>query len=113
MRARDRISRALWRLSWQRRAKAATARLPAGAGELERMELGLSLLWPLALRVFCMHRFEDMPYRAIAKELGIDERTVQFCIFDAMTAISIARRGAYGRPVLSLKNLKDLFPKID
>jgi DNA-directed RNA polymerase specialized sigma24 family protein len=113
MRTRDRIDRALWRWSWQRRAQAATEKLPSSAGELERIEVGLSLLWPLALRVFCMHRFDDMPYGAIAKELGIDQQTVQFCIFDAMTAISITRRGDYARPVLRLKNLKDLFPKIE
>lgn len=95
MKLRHRISRGLWARRWEARSRASFGRLGAGASEVERAELALALLWPLALEVFLMHRFDELPYSEIAKRLRIDIRTVEICIFDAMLSIRTVRRGDF------------------
>src|SRR3546814_2504047 len=40
------------------------------------------MLWPLARRVFLMHRVDDLSYSEISEIVGIDVMTVEICIFD-------------------------------
>lgn len=108
MKLRHHLARARWRMRWPRRAKSIFKKMGDGATDIERAESGLALLWPLALDVFCMHRFEELSYPEIADDLSIDVETVEICIFDALTMLAAARRGRYPVPIMSFKRLRQL-----
>ena len=93
MKLRHRISRALWARRWNERSREAVDRLEVGASDLEKAELAVALLWPLAREVFLMHRVDELPYTVIAKQLRIDVATVELCIYDALRSIGAVRRG--------------------
>jgi RNA polymerase sigma-70 factor (ECF subfamily) len=78
------------------------------ASDLERAELAIAMLWPLARRVFLMHRVDDLSYREISAIVGIDELTVEICIFDALIAVAGARRGEYVTRTLTMRGLKEV-----
>lgn len=81
-----------WLAHWETRAWVAFDRLGEGASELERLETAMDLLWSLARRVFLMHRVDDMPFREISEHLGIDGRTIEICISDALRVVAAAQR---------------------
>ena len=93
MKLRHRISRALGAGRWNERPREAVDRLEVGASDLEKAELAVALLWPLAREVFLMHRVDELPYTVIAKQLRIDVATVELCIYDALRSIGAVRRG--------------------
>lgn len=93
MKLRHRISRACWARRWNARSRAAVDRLDDGASDLEKAELAVALLWPLAREVFLMHRVDELSYTVIAMQLRIDVATVELCIADALRSIGAVRRG--------------------
>lgn len=92
MKLRHQLSRALWARRWNSRSRRAIDRLARDASELEKAELAIALLWPLAREVFLLHRVDDLSYTVIAKRLSIDVGTVELCIYDAMRSIGSVRR---------------------
>lgn len=93
MKLRHRVSRTLWARKFAARSRAAADRLDPDASELDKAELAIALLWPLARRVFLMHRVDDLPYTVIARQLHIDVATVELCIADALRSVGAVRRG--------------------
>lgn len=91
MKLRHYISRAHWKLI----NPAAFAKHGTNAGELERVEFAIAMLWPLAREVFLLHRINDLSYAEIADLLRIEISTVEICIADALLSIRAARRGTF------------------
>lgn len=92
MRLRYRLERAWWRKFTLGRISGAVEALDPESSQLERMELAISMVWPLARDVFLMHRVDDLDYNAIARIRHINVKTVEICIFDALCALTAARK---------------------
>jgi DNA-directed RNA polymerase specialized sigma24 family protein len=91
MRLRHRLERAWWRKFTLGRIAGAVEALDPESSQLERMELAIAMVWPLARDVFLMHRIDDLDYVAIAHIRGINVKTVEICIYDALCALTAAR----------------------
>lgn len=50
----------------------------------EQVKLAIQLVWPLARSVYLLNCVHDLSYRQIATCVGIDIRTVELCIADAV-----------------------------
>lgn len=92
MRWHHRLARIYWLKIRVRQYPRCARSLGPDAEILAQLELAMDLLWPLARRVFLMHRVDDMPYGEIADCIGIDTRVVERCIADALISIRLVRR---------------------
>ena len=50
----------------------------------DQVKLAIQLVWPLARSVYLLNCVHDLSYRQIATCVGIDIRTVELCIADAV-----------------------------
>lgn len=52
----------------------------------------MDLLWPLARRMFLMHRLDELSYEVIAITVDVDVATVERCVADALLSVRMVRR---------------------
>ncbi|KTE05729.1 hypothetical protein ATE67_19730 [Sphingopyxis sp. H050] len=82
-----RIARNYW-LHVRLRHYPAFAQSIGPAPELrEQVKLGIQLVWPLARSVFLLNCVHDLSYRQIATCVGVDVRTVELCLADALISM--------------------------
>ncbi len=53
----------------------------------EQVRLAIQLVWPLARSVYLLNCVHELSYREIATCIGVDVRTVELCIADALVSI--------------------------
>ncbi|WP_257551622.1 sigma-70 region 4 domain-containing protein [Sphingopyxis sp. DBS4] len=53
----------------------------------EQVKLAIQLVWPLARSVYLLNCVHELSYREIATCVGVDVRTVEMCIADALISI--------------------------
>ncbi|WP_269433272.1 sigma factor-like helix-turn-helix DNA-binding protein [Sphingopyxis sp. H093] len=54
--------------------------------------MAMDLLWPLARRMFLMHRLDELSYEVIAITVDVDVATVERCVADALLSVRMVRR---------------------
>ena len=86
------------RARWRRRWGFGTARIaepprPVDPARLARMEAALVAMPELPREVFMMHRFDDLPYRRIARRLSITTDEVEAHTACAIKSLGRAARG--------------------
>ncbi|WP_331458532.1 MULTISPECIES: sigma-70 region 4 domain-containing protein [unclassified Sphingopyxis] len=59
---------------------------------LDQLDLAMDLLWPLARRMFLMHRLDELSYEVIAITVDVDVATVERCVADALLSVRMVRR---------------------
>ena len=87
-----RLSRAYWLRIRAKRYPQYARRLGSDPPILDQLDLAMDLLWPLARRVFLMHRVDELPYGVIAIAIDIDVATVERCVADALLSVRMVRR---------------------
>ena len=87
-----RLSRAYWLWIRAKRYPQYARRLGSDPPILDQLDLAMDLLWPLARRVFLMHRVDELPYGVIAIAVGVDVATVERCVADALWSVRMVRR---------------------
>jgi DNA-directed RNA polymerase specialized sigma24 family protein len=55
----------------------------------DQLRLANDLVWPLARSVFLMHCVDELSYAEIATLAGVDIRTVEVCIGDAVYSMAV------------------------
>jgi len=86
--------RARWRMWWGiGTARIAEPPRPVDPAKLARMEAALIAMPELTREVFMMHRFDDLPYRRIARRLGITTDEVEAHMACAIKRLGRAARG--------------------
>jgi len=89
MKWRHRIARAYWLHLRLKRYPLYARNLGPDAEIGEQLRLANQLVWPLARSVFLMHCVEDLSYPEIATRAGVDVRTVETCLGDAIYSMSL------------------------
>ena len=92
MKWHHRLSRAWWLWIRAKRYPQYARRLGSDPPILDQLDLAMDLLWPLARRVFLMHRVDELPYGVIAIAVDVDVATVQRCVADALLSVRMVRR---------------------
>ena len=89
-----RLSRAYWLWIRAKRYPQYVRRLGSDPPILDQLDLAMDLLWPLARRVFLMHRVDEWPYGVIAIAIAVDAdvATVERCVADALWSVRMVRR---------------------
>lgn len=87
-----RLSRAYWLWIRAKRYPQYARRLGSDPPILDQLDLAMDLLWPLARRVFLMHRVDELPYGVIAIAVDVDVATVERCVADALLSVRMVRR---------------------
>ena len=87
-----RLSRAYWLWIRAKRYPQYARRLGSDPPILDQLDLAMDLLWPLARRVFLMHRVDELPYGVIAIAADVDVATVERCVADALLSVRMVRR---------------------
>ena len=86
------LSRTYWLRIRAKRYPQYARRLGADPPALDQLDLAMELLWPLARRVFLMHRVDELPYGVIATIADVDVATVERCIADALWSVRMVRK---------------------
>ncbi len=89
MKWRHSIARAYWLHLRLKRYPLYARNLGPDAEIGEQLRLANQLVWPLARSVFLMHCVEDLSYPEIATRAGVDVRTVETCLGDAIYSMSL------------------------
>ena len=92
MKWHHRLSRAWWLWIRAKRYPQYARRLGSDPPILDQLDLAMDLLWPLARRVFLMHRVDELPYGVIAIAVDVDVATVERCVADALLSVRMVRR---------------------
>lgn len=79
-----RVSRAYWLGFRLKRYPEYAQTLGSAPGIDQQLLLAMSLVWPLARRAFLLNCVHELPYTDIARCLGVDIRTVELGISDAL-----------------------------
>jgi DNA-directed RNA polymerase specialized sigma24 family protein len=87
-----RLSRAYWLWIRAKRYPQYARRLGSDPPIFDQLDLAMDLLWPLARRVFLMHRVDELPYGVIAIAVDVDVATVERCVADALLSVRMVRR---------------------
>ena len=87
-----RLSRAYWLWIRAKRYPQYVRRLGSDPPILDQLDLAMDLLWPLARRVFLMHRVDELPYGVIAIAVDVEVATVERCVADALWSVRMVRR---------------------
>ena len=87
-----RLSRAYWLWIRAKRYPQYARRLGSDPPILDQLDLAMDLLWPLARRVFLMHRVDELPYGVIAIAVDVEVATVERCVADALWSVRMVRR---------------------
>lgn len=86
---RHRIARAYWLHVRLKRYPLYAGNLGPDAEIGEQLRLANDLVWPLARSVFLKHCVDDLSYAEIAARVGVDVRTVELCVGDAIYSMSL------------------------
>ena len=86
---RHRIARAYWLHVRLRRYPLYARNLGPDAEIGDQLRLATQLVWPLARSVFLMQCVDDLSYAEIATRAGVDIRTVELCIGDAVYSMCL------------------------
>ena len=86
------LSRSYWLRIRAKRYPLYACRLGSDPTVLEQLDLAMDLLWPLARRVFLMHRVDELPYGVIAIAVDVDIATVERSVADALCSVRMVRR---------------------
>ena len=86
---RHRIARAYWLHVRLRRYPLYARNLGPDAAIWYQLRLATQLVWPLARSVFLMHCVDELSYAEIATRAGVDIRTVELCIGDAVYSMCL------------------------
>ena len=92
MKWHHRLSRAYWLWIRAKRYPQYARQLGSDPPILDQLDLAMDLLWPLARRVFLMHRVDELPYGVIAIAVDVEVATVERCVADALWSVRMVRR---------------------
>ncbi|MGL3823676.1 sigma factor-like helix-turn-helix DNA-binding protein [Sphingopyxis sp. R3-92] len=89
MRWHHRIARAYWLHVRLKRYPQYARKLGPDAEIGDQLRLANQLVWPLARSAFLLHCVDDLSYAEIATRAGVDTRTVELCIGDAIYSMTL------------------------
>ena len=92
MKWHHRLLRAYWLWVRAKRYPQYARQLGSDPPILDQLDLAMDLLWPLARRVFLMHRVDELPYGVIAIAVDVEVATVERCVADALWSVRMVRR---------------------
>ena len=92
MKWHHRLSRAYWLWIRAKRYPQYARQLGSDPPIRDQLDLAMDLLWPLARRVFLMHRVDELPYGVIAIAVDVEVATVERCVADALLSVRMVRR---------------------
>ncbi|HWV60493.1 MAG TPA: hypothetical protein VN034_07565 [Sphingopyxis sp.] len=82
-----RIARVYWLHVRLRHYPAYARRIGTSPDIREQVKLAIQLIWPLARSVYLLNCVHELSYRQIATCVGVDIRTVELCIADALISL--------------------------
>ena len=92
MKWHHRLLRAYWLWVRAKRYPQYARQLGSDPPILDQLDLAMDLLWPLARRMFLMHRLDELSYEVIAITVDVDVATVERCVADALLSVRMVRR---------------------